>query len=50
MKEKTREHDVSEYLLKIFRPGAGMAVGSLLPLLLLSPAGAVSADSITVVS
>ena len=41
---------MSEHLLKIFRSGAAMAAGSWLALVLLAYAGAVSAQSITVVS
>ncbi|MYL02257.1 MAG: ABC transporter substrate-binding protein, partial [Gammaproteobacteria bacterium] len=41
---------MSEHLLKVFRSGAAMAAGPWLAVVLLAPAGAVSAQSITVVS
>ena len=47
---KTREHKVIEQLLNIFRPGASLLVRGLLVLTVLAPAGAASAESITVVS
>ncbi len=47
---KTRGHNVSEQVVIISRPGVSILVRGFLGLILLAPAAAVSAESITVVS